>query len=215
MTMNNNQKIVVVSPAALAATMMDSSKPEARPATKPLAQPLAASKKALQSDFKDGRRQAPKPPYDAATQTTFNPKTTFHPTWETSNFYDLFLPEGTKYVEMGFFGEDNNLADTVAEYERVGKQGYYSKFLSEKFRVLIGDWDDHGTALLVPTSSPVKTLADLGLTITIASKKDRPKARKYLRRLHAHHEWAVRGQQLGHYAAPNGMVTRSEEHTSE
>ena len=122
----NNQKIVVVSPAELAANMKANPAPEVRPAVKPLTQPLAFSKKALQSDFRDGHRQAPKPPYDPVVQTVFNPKTTFSPIWETSNFYDWFLPAGTRYVEMGFFGDDSSLADAVAEYDHIGKQGYYS-----------------------------------------------------------------------------------------
>ncbi len=215
---NNDKKVVVVSLAKFEQVMSSHPRPELRPAVKPVAQPLAVSKKAFQIDYDGGggRISRPRVPFNPVVHKKFKPAEMFHTIWETSNFYDLFLPEGSKYIEMSFFGQDNALADAVGMYERVGKRGFAAKYLPEPHRVLFGDYDDngqsdtHGTALLIPVSSPIKNLKELGLTITIRNKPDKPKVRKYMRRVHAHHMWAVPGTVVGNRAVPTGDVVTAE-----
>ena len=195
-----NSNVIVVKVAGLPAQKVALSAP-----TKPVY--YVASKKLAHIDF-DGVFKTPRVAFDRDVHMKFNPETMFHPIWESSNFYDLF--GNTPYVEMSFFGEDNALEGAVAAYETVGRRGYFKKMFGETYRVLFGDWDDHGTALLVPVKSAVKTLKDLGLTINIGSKADKAKVRKYMRRIHAHHEWAVSGKPMGSYAVNNGQVLAIE-----
>lgn len=144
-------------------------------------------------------------PFQAAIHKRFRAEEMFHPIWETSNFFDMFLPEGVKYVELTVLGGDEyETAHNVAWFDRIGRDGY--KINGVAFRVIYGDWDgDQGTAVLVPASE-IKNLQDMGLKLIINNPADKPKVRKYNRRIRAHHEWAVQGNVIGGYTAPKGEV---------
>ena len=145
-------------------------------------------------------------PFVPGVHSTFHAPTMFHTLWETSNFFDMFLPEGVNYVEVAVdAGEsDEELEANTAWFDRIGRDGL--KMGGVIHRVLFGDWDDDGVAIMVPADA-VHSLADMGLRLTINNAADKPKVRKYFRRIRAHHEWAVSGKIIaGPCHFKNGQV---------
>jgi hypothetical protein len=137
----------------------------------------------------------------------------FHPIWESSNFLDMFLPANATYGEFSTFSSGPQaLLDAVQEFEQIGKRGYYSPKLpvDQAHRVIYGDWDDHGSIVMVPVNCGVSKLEDLGVNLVMNSEADKLKIRKYFRRVRAHHEWALAGEVLASYAVPAGSVLRME-----
>lgn len=169
------------------------------------------TKKSFHLIHEDGVRRL-RTTFDPAVHTKFNPDVMFHPIWESSNFFDLFLPEGVTYGEISTFGNGDTLENALSEFDRVGRRGFYSSALpvKETHRVIYGDWDDHGISVVVPVHSGVSKLEDLGVQLTMSNKNDKPKVRKYFRRIRAHHEWAVAGEVKSSYAVPTGSVLRVE-----
>jgi hypothetical protein len=149
--------------------------------------------------------------FNPAVHCKFNPDNTFHPAWETSNFFDIFLPDGATYGEMSILTESaNTLLDGVQEFEQIGKRGFYSTKLpiDQAHRVIYGDWDDHGSIVMVPVNCGVSKLEDIGVNLVMNSEADKLKIRKYFRRIRAHHEWAVGGTVSPGYATKLGEVIR-------
>ena len=168
------------------------------------------SRKTFHVVSEDGLRRL-RVAFNPAVHCKFNPDNTFHPAWETSNFFDIFLPDGATYGEMSIFKESaNTLLDAVQEFEAIGKRGFYSTKLPIDcaHRVIYGDWDDHGTGVLVPVGCGVNNLEDIGAQLVMNSEADRLKVRKYFRRIRAHHEWAVGGAVSQGHAAELGEVIR-------
>ena len=166
------------------------------------------SRKTFHVVSEDGLRRL-RVAFNPAVHCKFNPDNTFHPAWETSNFFDIFLPDGATYGEMSILTESaNTLLDGVQEFEAIGKRGFYSTKLpiDHAHRVIYGDWDDHGTGVLVPVGCGVNKLEDIGVQLVMNSEADKLKVRKYFRRIRAHHEWAVGGTVSPGHAAELGEV---------
>jgi hypothetical protein len=148
-----------------------------------------------------------------------NPKYTLDSKWETSNLFDMYLPEGMTYGEVSFSGSDrDNVRAAAGELARisgafVGGASLHPELFpgivpdglpnAERHYVLHGEWrdDGSGTAIVMPArfiapdGRRVRTLSEMiGLTIHIRTKSDRLKARKYMKRLMATHRWAVPGE---------------------
>jgi hypothetical protein len=135
----------------------------------------------------------------------------FHPIWESSNFLDMFLPASATYGEFSTFSSGPQaLLDAVQEFEQIGKRGFYSPKLpvDQAHRVIYGDWDDHGSIVMVPVNCGVSKLEDIGVNLVMNSEADKLKIRKYFRRIRAHHEWAVGGTVSPGYATKLGEVIR-------
>jgi hypothetical protein len=168
------------------------------------------SRKTFHVVSEDGLRRL-RVAFNPAVHCKFNPDNTFQPAWETSNFFDIFLPDGATYGEMSILTESaNTLLDGVQEFEAIGKRGFYSTKLpiDHAHRVIYGDWDDHGTGVLVPVGCGVNKLEDIGVQLVMNSEADKLKVRKYFRRIRAHHEWAVGGTVSPGHAAELGEVIR-------
>ena len=88
-------------------------------------------------------------PFVPAVHLRFDANTMFHTTWETSNMFDDTMPEGEKYVELSVMpGEsEEELEQNTAWFDRIGKEGL--KIQGVTYRVIFGDWDDDGVAILV------------------------------------------------------------------
>ena len=135
-------------------------------------------------------------PFNPAVHLVFRGDVMFLPNWETSSVLELFMPEGTKYAQLtvkaGKTTEETE--NNVHWFESVAQQGY--RFNDRKrsiFRILFADWDDDGSAIMVDAAGTIKTLADLGLHTLLKNDADAAKLRKYMRRVLAHHEWALKG----------------------
>jgi hypothetical protein len=168
------------------------------------------SRKTFHVISEDGLRRL-RVAFNPAVHCKFNPDNTFHPAWETSNFFDIFLLDGATYGEMSIFKESaNTLLDGVQEFEAIGKRGFYSTKLpvNQPHRVLYGDWNEHGASVLVPVGCGVNTLEDIGVQLVMNSEADKLKVRKYFRRIRAHHEWAVAGTVSPGHATELGEVIR-------
>jgi hypothetical protein len=149
--------------------------------------------------------------FNPAVHKAYHHDRVFHPVWESSNFLDIFLPPNATYGEFSTFSSGPQaLLDAVQEFEQIGKRGYYSPKLpvDQPHRVLYGDWDEHGSSVLVPVGCGVSKLEDIGVQLLINSENDRLKVRKYFRRIRAHHEWAVGGTVSPGYATKLGEVIR-------
>lgn len=143
-------------------------------------------------------------PYVAGVHNLFHAPTMFHSIWETSNFFDAFLPQDVQYVEVSVLGGDEDVLEAnTAWMDRIGREGM--KIRGVNHRVIFGDWDDDGVAILVPADK-VKGLQDLGLRLQINNASDKPKVRKYFRRIRAHHEWSVKGTITGAQPVKNGVA---------
>lgn len=144
-------------------------------------------------------------PFNPAVDPVFVASEMFHPKHEVSNFFDMFLP--AEYVEvtvMNGDGDQSELESNVSWFERIGREGLKIKGVTH--RVIFGDWDDDGVAIMVPVDM-VKDLAQLGLRLHINKESDKAKVRKYFRRVRAHHEWAVSGRIAGGpFHSTNGQV---------
>jgi hypothetical protein len=154
---------------------------------------------------------------------SFNSTYVFHSKWETSNLYDLFLPEGTTYGQLSFHGDGKDgVRAAAAELAKIAGAFIGGAFQdgvmvrpelfpgfapiglpnAERHYVLHAEWRDDGTgtAIVMPARDIVdrghtRTLSKMiGLTIHIRTKEDRLKARKYMKRLMATHRWAVPGE---------------------
>ena len=170
------------------------------------------SRKTFHVVSEDGARRL-RVAFNPAVHTIYNPDKMFHPVWETSNFLDMFLPKNVTYGEISIFGGGSqNLLDAVQEFEQIGMRGFYSRKLpiDQAHRVIYGDWDEHGSSVLVPVGCGVSKLEDLGVNLVMNSEADKLKIRKYFRRIRAHHEWALAGEVLASYAVPAGSVLRME-----
>ena len=170
------------------------------------------SRKTFHVVSEDGLRRL-RVAFNPAVHCKFNPDNTFHPAWETSNFFDIFLPDGATYGEMSILTESaNTLLDGVQEFEAIGKRGFYSTKLpiDHPHRVIYGDWDDRGSVVVVPVNCGVNKLEDIGVQLVMNSEADRLKVRKYFRRIRAHHEWAVGGTVSPGHAAELGEVIRGQ-----
>jgi len=78
------------------------------------------SRKSFHVVSEDGLRRL-RVAFNPAVHCKFNPDNTFHPVWETSNFFDIFLPDAATYAEMSIFTESaNTLLDGVQEFEAIG-----------------------------------------------------------------------------------------------
>lgn len=149
--------------------------------------------------------------FNPAVHKAFNADKMFHPVWETSNFLDAFLPANATYGEFSTLSSGPQaLLDAVQEFEQIGKRGFYSPKLpvDQAHRVIYGDWDEHGSSVLVPVGCGVNRLEDIGVQLLMNSEADRLKVRKYFRRIRAHHEWAVGGTVSPGYATKLGEVIR-------
>jgi hypothetical protein len=143
-------------------------------------------------------------PYVAGVHSHFHAPTMFHSTWETSNFFDMFLPEGVNYVEVSVLGRtEDELDANTSWFDHIGREGL--KIQGVTHRVIFGDWDDDGVAIMVPADA-VKGLQDLGLSLQINGPADKAKVRKYFRRIRAHHEWAISGAIVATKQVENGEV---------
>lgn len=168
------------------------------------------SRKTFHVVSEDGARRL-RVAFNPAVHKTYNPDRMFHPVWETSNFLDMFLPVNATYGEISIFGGGSQpLLDAVQEFEQIGKRGFYSPKLpvDQAHRVIYGDWDDHGSIVMVPVNCGVSRLEDLGVNLVMNSEADKLKIRKYCRRIRAHHEWAVGGTVTPGYATELGEVIR-------
>lgn len=168
------------------------------------------SRKTFHVVSEDGARRL-RVAFNPAVHTIYNPDKMFHPVWETSNFLDMFLPKNVTYGEISIFGGGSQaLLDAVQEFEQIGMRGFYSPKLpiDQAHRVIYGDWDDHGSSVLVPAGCGVSKLEDIGVQLVMNSEHDRLKVRKYFRRVRAHHEWAVGGTVSPGYATKLGEVIR-------
>lgn len=168
------------------------------------------SRKTFHVVSEDGARRL-RVAFNPAVHRAYNPDKMFHPVWETSNFLDMFLPENATYGEISVFGGGSqNLLDAVQEFEQIGMRGFYSPKLpiDQAHRVIYGDWDEHGSSVLVPVNCGVSKLEDLGVNLVMNSEADKLKIRKYFRRVRAHHEWAVGGTASPGYATKLGEVIR-------
>jgi hypothetical protein len=171
---------------------------------------MTTSKKSFHLVYDDGIRRM-RLMFDAAVHSKYNPDTMFHPIWESSNFFDMFLPENVTYGEVSTFGSDTgNMNRAVEFFEHVGRDGIYGKNMpvNRTHRVIYGDWEDHGISVVVPVGLGVRSLVDLGVHLVMASEADKLRVRKYFRRVRAHHEWAIAGIVADSYAAKNGQVLR-------
>lgn len=168
------------------------------------------SRKTFHVVSEDGARRL-RVAFNPAVHRTYNPDRMFHAVWETSNFFDTFLPANATYGEISTFaGGSQTLLDAVQEFEQIGKRGFYSTKLpvDQAHRVIYGDWDDHGSSVLVPVGCGVSKLEDIGVQLVMNSEADKLKVRKYFRRVRAHHEWAVGGTVSRGYATNLGEVIR-------
>jgi hypothetical protein len=168
------------------------------------------SRKTFHVVSEDGLRRL-RVAFNPAVHLKFNPDHAFHPVWETSNFFDIFLPDGATYGEISILAESaQTLLDGVQEFEAIGKRGFYSTKLpiDQAHRVIYGDWDDHGASVLVPVGCGVNKLEDIGVQLVMNSEADKLKVRKYFRRVRAHHEWAIAGAVSPGHAAGLGEVIR-------
>jgi len=146
-------------------------------------------------------------PFAPEVHLRFDATTMFHTLWETSNMFDDTMPAGEKYVELSVMPGDSEeeLEHNCAWFDRIGKEGL--RIQGVTYRVIFGDWDDDGVAILVRADGPIQSLKDLGLDLIINKIADKPKVRKYFRRIRAHHEWSVSGKIIAgpcHYK--NGQV---------
>lgn len=140
--------------------------------------------------------------YNPAVHNVFRAETMFHSIWETSNFFDMFLPQGTQYIEITVLGRDEEELDhNTAWFDKLGREG--AKLKGVTYHTIFGDWDDDGVSIMVPVEA-VKNLQDMGLRLQINNPSDKPKVRKYFRRIRAHHEWAIEGRVLEAKAVKNG-----------
>jgi hypothetical protein len=168
------------------------------------------SRKTFHVVSEDGIRRL-RLPFNPAVHGAYNPDRMFHPIWESSNFLDMFLPVNATYGEFSIFSSvPQALLDAVQEFEQIGKRGFYSPKLpiDQAHRAIYGDWDEHGSSVLVPVECGVSQLEDLGVQLVMNSEYDRLKVRKYFRRVRAHHEWAVGGTVSPSHAAELGEVIR-------
>ena len=149
--------------------------------------------------------------FNPAVHKTYHPDRMFHPVWESSNFLDIFLPANATYGEFSTFSSGSqSLLEAVQEFEQIGKRGFQSPKLpvDQAHRVIYGDWDEHGSSVLVPVGCGVTKLEDIGVQLLTNSDQDQLKVRKYFRRVRAHHEWAVGGTVSPGYATRLGEVVR-------
>ena len=168
------------------------------------------SRKTFHVISEDGSRRL-RVAFNPVVHKTYHPDRVFHPVWESSNFLDIFLPANATYGEFSVFSSGPQaLLDAVQEFEQIGKRGFYSPKLpvDQPHRVIYGDWDEHGSSVLVPVECGVSKLEDNGVQLLINSDQDRLKVRKYFRRIRAHHEWAVGGTVSPGYATRLGDVIR-------
>jgi len=168
------------------------------------------SRKTFHVVSEDGLRRL-RVAFNPAVHKTYNPDRMFHPIWESSNFLDMFLPANATYGEISIFGGGSQtLLDAVQEFEQIGRRGFYSTKLpvDQAHRVIYGDWDEHGSSVLVPVGCGVSKLEDISVNLVMNSEHDRLKVRKYFRRIRAHHEWAVGGTVSPGYATNLGEVIR-------
>jgi hypothetical protein len=168
------------------------------------------SKKTFHAVTEDGARRL-RVAFNPAVHKTYHPDRMFHPIWESSNFLDMFLPASATYGEFSTFSSGPQaLLDAVQEFEQIGKRGFYSPKLpvDQAHRVIYGDWDDHGSIVMVPVNCGVSKLEDIGVNLVMNSEADKLKIRKYFRRIRAHHEWAVGGTVSPGYATKLGEVIR-------
>jgi hypothetical protein len=166
------------------------------------------SRKTFHVVSEDGLRRL-RVPFNPAVHKTYYPDRMFHPTWESSNFLDMFLPANATYGEFSTHRSGApSLLDAVQEFEQIGKRGFHSTKLpvDQAHRVIYGDWDEHGSSVLVPVGCGVSKLEDIGVELLMNSENDRLKVRKYFRRIRTHHEWAVGGAVSPGYATKLGEV---------
>jgi hypothetical protein len=170
------------------------------------------SRKTFHVVSEDGLRRL-RVPFNPAVHKTYCSERMFHPIWESSNFLDMFLPANATYGEISIFaGGSQTLLDAVQEFEQIGKRGFYSPKLpvDRAHHVIFGDWDDHGSIVMVPVDCGFGKLEDLGVNLVMNSEADKLKIRKYFRRVRAHHEWAVGGTVSPGYATKLGEVIRGQ-----
>lgn len=149
--------------------------------------------------------------YNPVVHSRFNPATQFSAVNENLQFLDFFLPAGASYGQVTVFGTTpQGLSEGTGWMDSKGRNGLWVSALQKKYRVLYGDWRDHGKMVVVPVDCGVKKLNDLGLHFTMQDQKDKPKGEKYLGRLFAHHEWAVPGKIVGEYSTPQGKVLTAQ-----
>jgi hypothetical protein len=162
----------------------------------------------VQDSFFPENGATPKPrirfAFHPAVHVKFDADTMFHSVWETSNFFEMFLPEGVGYIEVSIPAteDEKQLDKRIAWFENIARHGM--KHEGKTYRMIFGDWDDDGVAILVPVDSGIKSLADVNLSLTINKDSDKAKVRKYFRRVRAHHEWAVKGEVYNTLDAKHG-----------
>ncbi len=166
------------------------------------------SKKSIHIVWTDGRKSF-LPAFDPAVDGKFNPKTRFSPEFQCSQFMEYFLPEGTTYGEVSVYSTNTEDQEAGLRWLENLVRGYNNDKLPVPgtYRVLWGDFDDHGMAIIVPERCGINRLEALaGLVLMINNEASVAKVRKYFRRIRAHHEWAIPGDVTGHSSVETGEV---------
>jgi hypothetical protein len=104
---------------------------------------------------------------------------------EESQFLNRYLPEGYAEFAGHAFGEQQ-MIDVCNWMESYALRGASRDGV--RYRFLYGQWTDKGKMVMVPSTSSVRSLSHIGLSI-----HDPKKAPKRLKRLFAHHKLAAFG----------------------
>lgn len=107
---------------------------------------------------------------------------------EESQFLNRYLPEGYAEFTGSAFGDQamNEVCNWMEAYALRG-----ARRDGVSYRFLYGHWTDHGKMIMVPSTSRVRRLADIGLRIN-----DPKKAPKRIKRLIARHKLVAFGETL-------------------